>query len=112
MRARTYDKLGITLSKHSHGKIRRRSVVHRDSNDSPVRACEEDRNPGGRIRPPQHDPVAFADSPRIQLTSYRIRHLGNFFICPANGAIPAALGKSLLVAQEFKVLYVVCDRLP
>ena len=61
MPPRPHQQLRPNLMKHSHRKIRRSSIIHRNDDHSRQRTSKENRNPLRAVLAPQHHPVAPLD---------------------------------------------------
>jgi hypothetical protein len=99
----------LDLLKNSHCKIRRCGIVHGNGEHAAVGAAQKCSNPCGRIRPPDHDAIAFANSAGGEFAGESECHPGYVAITPAYKPVADPLGIGLLIAEALKVNQVVGD---
>src|SRR6266566_9182521 len=95
--------------KNPECKIRRGSVVHGNRYYAALRASQENSHPGGGVRSPDDDAIAFANLARIELAGKSERELSDFVIFPTNYSIAIALGVCLFLSEALKVGQIISD---
>src|ERR1700722_7807955 len=95
MSPRTNPKLRLDLVCNPGGELGGSAVVHRDHNHSAQRASEKSSNPLCAVFSPEHDPVAFAEPPRLQLPAKSQGHLHDLTVGEPFHAVttPLPIGK-------------------
>jgi hypothetical protein len=105
----TDQKLRLDLLKDPDSKIGRGGVIHGDGNHSATCAAQKRSNPRGRIRTPDYDAIAFANSTRGKFASELERKPGYIAISPAYKPVSDALGIGLFIAEALEVSQIIGD---
>ena len=78
-------------------------MVHGNGNYAAVGASEEGGDPGGRVRAPEHNAIAFANSAGSQFASETEGGLSDLAIAVPGYAIATALGVGLFAAKTLEI---------
>lgn len=109
MAAGTNQKLRQDLLKNPDNKIGGRGVVHGNGDDAAVGAAEERGNPCRRVRAPDHNPIALANSAGREFASEPESQGRHFGVSPAYKPVSDALGVGLFFAEALKVCQIIGD---
>ena len=104
MVARADEQPRLDLLENSHRKIGRSGVVHGDGDHAAVSAGEKCGNPGGGIRSPENDAIAFANSAGGEFASQTERQGSHFGVSRAHKPVSDALGIGLLTPQALEIV--------
>lgn len=107
--AGTDQQSGRNLTENPQCKVGRAGVVNRNDDDPAAGAGEEDAHPCRRVRPPEQDAIAFANSAGVQFTCKTVGCLCDLTICLRNCAVANVLRISRLLPETFKFRQVVGD---
>jgi hypothetical protein len=99
----------LDLLKNSHRKIRRRGIIHGDGDNAAIGTAQKCRNPCGRIRPPDHDAIALANSAGGKFAGEPECQAGYVAITPAYKPVADPLGIGLFTAEALKVCQIIGD---
>jgi hypothetical protein len=100
---RTNPKPSLNLPRNPPSELPRSPIVHRHNNHATQSAAKKRRNPLRAILPPQHHPLAVANSPRLQFPAKPKRHLQNLPVREPLHAVATPLPISALIAMRPKI---------
>src|ERR1700686_2271729 len=102
--ARTQYQAGRDLRADTTGETGAGSIIHGDGDDSAERAPEECRHPLGRVRAPQHDRIALAETTRLQFAGELVCRLRNSLVAPTLAAVASRKHVSAIVAPAIEIV--------
>jgi hypothetical protein len=105
----TDHQLRIHLPQHARGKFRRRCKIHGNNHTAARRTSKESCNPFGAVLSPEHDPIAFSDTARVELSRKTKSGLCHLAVRPAFGAVSAAVDVGARLASALKFLQIIGD---
>src|SRR5580700_4697946 len=95
---------------HAQCEILRRHVIHGDDHYAAQGASEKRRNPLGRVRTPDENPLGLRNSASIQLARKLKSEFSDLSVRPAHSAISAMLHVGNLVPSLQKMVEVCENR--
>jgi hypothetical protein len=104
MPPRSDYKFCADLPTYSPREIRRRPIIHRNSNHAPQRAPEKHCCPFSRILTPEHDPIALPNGAAFKLPSETKCPFHDLPVRDFFRAVPATLGIGALLRLCPKML--------
>ena len=110
VRPRAQDELRADLPAYPQNEVRAGGVVHRNDDGSEHGATEKCRHPFRRIRPPDHNPVAFFEGARGELARQAKRGLRHLPVRPAHAAVAARLHVGGFIPALLKLIEVFDER--
>ena len=108
----TNQKLRLNLLKNPDSKIGRGGVVHGDRDYAAICAAQKCRNPRRRVRAPDYDAIAFANSAGGELASEAECQACHVDVGPTRKAISDTLGIGPFFPKPLKVCQIVGDAGP
>ena len=102
----------LDLLENADHEVRGRSVIHGDGDNSAICAAQKCRNPRRRVRAPDYDAIAFANSARGKFAGEPERHRCHVAVGPTYKAISDPLGIGPFFPKPLKVCQIIGDACP
>src|SRR5450432_872094 len=106
---RTKDEPGIDLLEDAEDEVGGGGVIHGHNDYAAMRASEKGSHPGGGVRAPKHDAIAFANLARAEFAGKTVSGIGDIAVSGADYAIAVGLGEGGFPAEAREVRQVIGD---